>query len=291
MISSSKPGIYPARKRPTPTTFREQAALGERAMALDPEFMSGASLLSQAYTYLYVALRGSVGMGKAEGTEIAAKAKRWAERASALMSGGAGDGALAVYYSMVESDPERALVYAQNEVRALPNDPNGYNRLGVVSNWGRYREALEAYNRALALDPMHVRALYNRVRIAAFLRDLPAFEEAAAKSLEYGGRNVNRYEISEYRFNLTGKLPEGVYRYPDNPSGDATLLWLGRRFEELLAETDRLLANENRANCAVCDADVSGAGGAAAGAHGGRSRGCESNDDDGGAGSRVGQFA
>ncbi|MBM3852503.1 MAG: TIR domain-containing protein [Verrucomicrobia bacterium] len=228
----------PATKGPSPMTFREQVALGERVMALDPNFMSGASLLSQAYTYLFTSSRGT--LGQAERTEIADKAKRWAERASALMPG-AGDGALAVYYSMAEQNPERALVYAQNEVRALPNDPNGYNRLGSVASWGRYREALEAYNRALALDPMHVRALYNRVRVAAYLRDLPAFEEAAAKSLEHGGMNVNRYEIFEYRFNLTGKLPDGLYRYPDSIVGDATILWLGRRFEELLAEADRLL--------------------------------------------------
>ncbi len=229
-----------ATKGPSLTTFREQVALGERAMALDPDFMSGASILSVAYAYLYATSAGVV--TAAELTEIGAKAKRWAERAAELVPGGAGEGALSAYYSTVERDTERAFTYAQNVVRALPNDSSGHNAVGVGLQYrGQYREALAAYNRALALYPTHTRALYNRVQVTAWLRDLPAFEEAAAKSLEHGGRNVNRYQIFEYRFNLTGQLPEGLHRYPDSPVGDAMLLWLGRKFEDVLVEADRVL--------------------------------------------------
>jgi TolB-like protein/Tfp pilus assembly protein PilF len=229
-----------ATKGPLRATFLEQVALGERAMALDPDFMSGAAILSGAYSYLHVTSVGVV--AAAELKEIATKAKRWAERAAEIAPGGAGDLALGAYYSMVERDFDRSFTYAQSAVRAMPNDSSAHNSVGVgLQQRGRYREALAAYNRAVELDPMHRRALYNRVEVTARLRDLPAFEEAAAKSLEFGGMNVNRSEVFEYRFNLTGSLPDRLFRYPENPAGDAMLLWLGRKFDDVLAEVDRML--------------------------------------------------
>jgi TolB-like protein len=229
----------PATKGPSKATFDEQIELCQHAVTLDPEFMSAASLLSVAYSY-----RVNGASSAAERAELATQAKRWADRASALMPGGAGDGALAVYYSRVEPDPERGLGYAQNETRALPNDPNAHNRVGAaLARFGRSREALVAYNRALALDPFHVRALYNRVGCAARLRDVPVFEDAAAKSIENGGRNVNRAEIDEWRYRLTGQLPASLKSYDADPITQASLLWLGLRFEEALTLTEHPLAN------------------------------------------------
>ncbi len=227
----------PATKGPSKGTFDEQIELCQRAVNLDPEFMSAASLLSVAYSY-----RISSSSSPAEQAGLGALAKKWADRASALMPGGAGDGALAVYYSRVEPDPERGLGYAQNEARALPNDPNAHNRVGAaLARFGRAREALAAYNRALALDPFHVRALYNRVGCAARLRDLTAFEEAAAQSIKNGGLNVNRAEIDELRYRLTGRFPASLERYDSDPETKASLLWLGLRFEEALALTEHRL--------------------------------------------------
>jgi len=76
------------------------------------------------------------------------------------------------------------------------------------------------------------------------LRDLPAFEEAAAQSIANGGLNVNRGEIDELRYRLTGRLPASLERYDSDPEAKATFLWLGLRFEEALALTEqRLPAN------------------------------------------------
>lgn len=209
----------------------EQVRLAEAALRIDPEFMSAASLLASAYVYYW-----STEPDGAKRTEIAANARRWAEKASQLVPGGAGDGALAVYYGMLERDHARALSFALNEVRALPNDPNGHNRLASsLSAYGRVGEALASHERALALDPLNVRVLHNRIGLFARLRRVPEFEAAVARSLAFGGRNVDRAQIADLRFRLTGKLPESLDEtlfgfLPGRP----LMLWYGRRFQDVL---------------------------------------------------------
>lgn len=224
-------------KGPTVDALEEQIRLSEKALQLDPEFMSAASLLSTAYAYYW-----STVVDPVKRKQIAANAKRWAERASELVPGGAGDGALAVYYSMVENDRDRALPYALNEVRALPNDANGHNRLGAqLSARGRPGEALAEYDRALALDPLNVRVLFNRVLNIGRLRRPADFEAAVARSLEFGGRNVDRGAYATFRFLLTGVLPKP----DDNVAGylpaRLLLLWYGRKFEETVEKCTELL--------------------------------------------------
>jgi len=217
----------------------EQIRLAEAALQRDPEFMSAASLLASAYVYYWSTETDAV-----KRIEIAAQAKRWAEKASQLVPGGAGDGALAVYYGMIERDSARALPFALNEVRALPNDPNGHNRLASnLNSHGRTQDALAAFDRAVALDPLNVRVLHNRVGVFARLRRVPEFETAAARSLEFGGRNVDRALMADFRFRLTGKLPESLENLAGFLPGRPMMLWYGRRFEELLAAAERAVEN------------------------------------------------
>jgi tetratricopeptide (TPR) repeat protein len=200
--------------------------------------MSAASLLSSAHSFASVNEPDP-----AKRKEHAAKAKRWAERAAELVPGGAGDGALAVYYRMVERDAARALPFAQNEVRALPNDANGHNRVGAcLAEFGRVQESLAAYDRALALDPLNVRVLHNRIIDFALLRRGPEFEDAAARSLELGGKNVDPNLIDDFRFRLTGELPRAIEELDATVPERQLLLWYGRRFAELLAASDQTVA-------------------------------------------------
>ena len=228
----------PFLRGPSLETFLEECRLAEEALRLDPEFVSAASLLSSAYSYASVNEPDAT-----KRKEHAAKAKRWAERAAELVPGGAGDGALAVYYGMVERDAVRSLAFAENEVRALPNDANGHNRVGaILAEFGRFSEAIAAYERALTLDPLNVRVLYNRVFSFAALRRLPEFEAAVARSLEFGGKNVDRNEYAEFRYRLTGKLPETFEPLGGPRPGPPLMLWYARRFDEVIAVADAALA-------------------------------------------------
>lgn len=219
------------RKGATRAAMAEQAELAEAALALDPEFMSAASLAASAYCYLYV----NAPDGPA-GRELAAKARHWAERAAQLVPGGAGEGALSVYYSLVERDSERAFVHAQNEVRALPNDANGHNRVATgLRAQGRLQEAVASYERALELDPLSARVLLNRVSLFGQLRRRPEFEAAVTACLELGGEHLNRAVIADFRFRLTGELPDNLENLDGQTfSGRLRMLWYGRRFEEML---------------------------------------------------------
>ena len=214
--------------------FREQARLGERIMELDPEFMSGASLTSSAYAYLTTITEGP------ERSAAAASAKRWAERASELMPGGAGDGALAVYYYLVEPDPARTLLYAENEVRALPNDANGHNRLGnSLMAYGRMDEALASYSRALELDPMNIRTLGNRLTLLAKLRRRAEFEAAVTSKVAADPGSANTGSHEEMRARLTGQVtkdPAEIARFTLRLYRIKLLLF-ARLFSEVLAET------------------------------------------------------
>lgn len=223
----------PQTKGPSLESFREQVALCEEVMKLDPDFMYGAALAASAYAYLY-----TVGdPDPLRRREHAARSKFWAERASQLMPGGGGDGGLAVYYAMVERNPEEAAKYAENEVRALPNDANGYNRLASsLQDYGRWREARDAYDRALALDPFNVRVLHNRILYFANVRRPAEFEAALARSLQYAGRNIDIGLYLYKRMMMTGAVPaenDGSDRI--SPYWQSILLWHARRFPEVLA--------------------------------------------------------
>jgi len=231
----------PFLKGPSKATFEEQARLAEEALRLDPEFVSAAILLSTAYSYW---AQGN--LAPAERSELAARAKKWGEKAPELAPGGVGDGALAVYYSIVKPDSLRALAYAENEVRALPNDADAHNRLACCyADLGRVHEACAELDRALSLDPMHVRALHNRVAFVGQMRNLPDFERAVAQDLDLGGKNVDRAMIAELRYRLTGSLPESFDNLEGYLSGRILMLWYARRFDAVVTEIDAATAKDS----------------------------------------------
>ena len=209
----------------------------EEALRLDPGFMPAASLLSEAYFQLYVNPATDITLRK----KYAAEAKRWGETASRLAPGGAGDGALCFYYLMIERDFRRALVLAQNEARALPNDAQAHSRLGfALFNLDRVGESAAARQRAIALDPLDP---YLRLCLAtslATLRRSVEFEAAAEQYELVAGDKRDRGGILCYRYLVSGVLPDT----PDGLEPEARLFWLEfkRHNGELLAALEKLLA-------------------------------------------------
>jgi TolB-like protein len=189
-------------QRPTAATFEEQIQLCEQALELDPSFMYAANVLSISYAYASQGMRSD----RDKWLRYRTEAKRWAEAASRMMPGGAGDGALAVYYKLVERDPMRALAYAENEVRALPNDGNGYNRLAISYNeFGQADRAVEMFERGVSIDPHNFRMLHSFTVVLANLRRYPEFLAMEARTLSVHSENFPRENYAEYHFRLTGK--------------------------------------------------------------------------------------
>ncbi len=201
---------------------------------LDPAFMPGVSHLSTTYAGLYRNARNP-----AERVAHAAEAKRWGEKASQMVPGGAGDGALSYYYSIIEGDYPRALAYAENLVRALPNDATGYNFLAIALSYlGRIREAEAATNRAIELNPLGLVFLRNHARLLARHRRLDEAERAMARFFAAGGP-ANDNAIADLRFWIAGKLPAS----PTTENGPANFIparwqWRAGKFGEALAMAD-----------------------------------------------------
>jgi TolB-like protein len=213
---TSGPGMYESKK------------LLEEALALDPEFVSAASLLTNLIADLS---RGSV--DPAAQVALAAEAKRYGELASRLAPGGAGDALLSFYYSVIELDGAKALALAENATRALPNEPLHHNIRGVALRiLGRATEALAAFRHAVDLDPLELVFQRNEIGTLVVLRRTAEFEAAVAGNKDL----VSNPTIANYRYGLKGELPatlDGMI-----PLARATWQWRSRRF----AEADTILA-------------------------------------------------
>jgi tetratricopeptide (TPR) repeat protein len=99
------------------------------------------------------------------------------------------------------SDLDLALVQARAAEAAQPSSPDAYARAGaILAVMGRYGEALEHLDRALAINPRLPEALNNR---GAVLRSLDRREEALA-SFESALAVVPDY--ADARYNLAGTL-------------------------------------------------------------------------------------
>ena len=130
------------------TLVTQNIKLLTEAVGLDPAFMPAARLLSRMH---------GTAFGESSETRDklhhAAEMKKWGEIASRLAPGGAGDAALALYYATIMQDGERALTLAQNAIRALPNDPDGYVFAGYAcALLGRRAEAATHHRRGTELD-------------------------------------------------------------------------------------------------------------------------------------------
>jgi TolB-like protein/predicted Zn-dependent protease len=203
----------------------------EQILQLDPGFLPAASLLSTCYARAYQSSTDSV-----ERVRFAGEAKRWADSASRLAPGGAGDDALANYYYRVEINYPRALEFAHNVIQALPNDATGHNRAGLVlMGLGREAEAATAFRRAVELDPTDSVFWANLASSLSRLRR-PSETEAAIERQVAVNPSGSRRLIQYARYRLTGALPE------EPMAAGADWLRRARRFPELLAMAERELA-------------------------------------------------
>ncbi len=236
-----------------PAAILQAVALMEEGMKLDPKFMPGARLLGRMYVRLYVI---------ESAPRYADEAKRWSELSSGLTPGGSGDSALAAYFCSVENDYSRALFYAENATRALPNDAEGHCYAGLaLRGLGRWKEALSRLERSFTLDPQNSPAWAPLLESLALLRRLDEFQSWLTKLRAANPDAASQAEFSAYRFSLDGIVPALPTRR--NEIGTHALLaalWRMRSFEDLAAtaalRTPSDGANENTFNRRLrqCDA-------------------------------------
>ncbi len=210
----------------------------EEVLRLDPNFSVATSYLSRAHNN--AAGRSTDPVARAR---HAAEAKRLAEEFSKALPGGAGDGALANYYSNIENNFDRSMSYAQNVVRALPNDAAGYSYLGIaLQGLGRYREAEATLRRALEIDPLTTTYWENLISSLARLRDEPKMEDAITRYVALTGSKASMARIIYARFLVRAEVPADLTQLESGVRRQ--LLWAVRRFAEERDECDRALATE-----------------------------------------------
>ena len=208
----------------------------EKVLQLDPQFSVATSYLSRAH--INAASRSTD--SKARALHVG-EAKRLAEDFSKALPGGAGDGALANYYSNIENNYERSLTYAQNVVRALPNDAAGYNYLGIaLSGLGRYREAETTYRHALDIDPLTSSYSENLITALCRLRDEVEMEKVIKRHVSRTGSKASLERIAWAGFIVRAEEPKDPTVV--GPRDQLTMLWTTRRFSEALAKSDEVLA-------------------------------------------------
>ncbi len=214
-----------ARLQGAETTIKEL----HQILELDPNFLPAAAQLSTSYGRAYQNSTDSN-----ERARLAQEAKRWADLASRLAPGGAGDDALANYHYRIEINWPRALELAKNVIQALPNDAAGHNRAGLVLGaLGRQAEASAAFRRAIELDPI-VSIFWSNLASSLARQRRHAEAEAAMQQ----GLTLNpAMQLLFVRFALFGTLPDEAAAAGEE--------WLrrARRFPELLTMAERELAN------------------------------------------------
>jgi TolB-like protein len=203
----------------------------KQALQLDPGYMSAASLLASHYVLVHQFHRDP-----ADRLRYATEAKRWGEEAQRLAPGGAGDGALAHYYIIVENDYGRGLRFADNASRAFPNEAT-YSALAgmALQGLGRWEEALARFAYARSIDPANTSFLKLQLSLLKNVRRRAEIVKVAAAWPGTLNRNAIRGELTRASYSLFGKLS-------DNFEKTINGLYAARRFEESLALLDARLA-------------------------------------------------
>ncbi len=205
----------------------------QRVLELDPNFAAAASFLSRAHNEAFGRTPDAVAA-----VEHAQLARKWAEACARLMPGGGGDGALSLYYSNVEYRPARGVEFAENLIRALPNDATGnYYTATALRRQGREAASLEALERALDIDPLN--ATYHRDHVYSLvaLRRRPEAESAIERYLQVTGKNADMARLRTWRFALSGEVPTESNSLP------AAWFFRLRRFEDCVRACDAARAN------------------------------------------------
>jgi TolB-like protein len=210
--------------------LKEYIALMSEAVRLDPGFMPAARLLSRMHSRAFALSHEPQDL-----LHHASEGKKWGETASRLAPGGAGDAALAQYYAMTMRDGERALPLAQNAIRALPNDPDGYAFGGyALILLGRRSEAAAHLRRATELDAGVSLFWSSLLDQLSLLRRADQVEEEILR----GQRNVSEGARARARYHLSGILP------PIDENASASSItrvhwhWRRREFAAVVATVD-----------------------------------------------------
>ena len=210
----------------------ESIKLLEEAMQLDPNFMSAADALSTTHTDLVGLLTDPE-----DRLRHAAEAKRWAEKASQLMPGGAGDGSLAFYYITVEGNTSRGLDLAEKYLQARPNEDNAHIIIGLAKAYrGRMDEAEKEQRQAIALDPRNLEERQLDLLYLADLRRYNAWNAALSEiRAMLSAAQGNDASFVYARYQLTGELPATLDDIHGLDASDRVFwLWHARRFAEAL---------------------------------------------------------
>jgi TolB-like protein len=213
---------------------RQMVVWLEEALRRDSNFMPAAKWLARAHGRIAQATKDpSVRVREA------VECKKWAETTARMMPGGGGDGALAHYYQLIEHDFAKALVYAENSIRALPGDQDGYNFGGLaLDGLGREREALIYLRKGAQLETRYLANWNNVLWEAAKLRSRDVWDEVS-KELPPDVEKFNGSRTRRFRFLLTGEIPTSLEAMASMEKAD--WLWLTRRFDEQA----RVLTEEN----------------------------------------------
>jgi serine/threonine-protein kinase len=169
-----------------PEEMRTAVAFYEQAVALDSGFVEALAQLSRAQSQLY--------SNATPTPERDRRAREAAERAVRLApSHFAGHLALGDYYTIVTTrfDPDRALREYQAGLRSSPNNADLLNSTALLEiQTGRWDDAVRHLSRARALDPRsaHVgrRLAYTYLRLRRYREAM----DAADRALELDSTNV-----------------------------------------------------------------------------------------------------
>ena len=207
----------------------------EEAIRLDPNFAPAASELSQVHTHGYRTNPEPVTRAK-----HLTEAKRWADEASRLLPGGAGDGALAYYYALADRDNGRALALADNVIRALPNDADVRRMRSIaLAMAGRASDAADDLRRSIEFDPLNEASWSFLLQVLSMLRRPDEWQTALTQVQSFSPAVAGESRVLEQRYRLTGELPAE----PEKMQLRARFEWLrrARKFDLALADLETSL--------------------------------------------------
>ena len=221
--------------------FEEAICIGKEAFKLDPSFMPAAGFVSVANALLY-----GTTSDPARRATYATESKQWAEVASRLVPGGAGDLAMISHLLYIERDFVRAASMAENGVRAMPNDSGLMNFLGLArAALGRTAEAAENFQSAVTADPMIPVLSSNLLQKLVDLRRKAPALAVIARLETLPNKSDHRWIIAENRFRLLGEIPSEL-----NGLDEAEWLWRGRQYDRLAGSIERQLAQQSPSDTA-----------------------------------------
>lgn len=166
-----------------PSRVTAATALLRRAVALDPDFAPAQAALAYA---LLISLDHAENAGQipaARKAEIAAQARALAEQALVLKPDLAEAHRIIGYIETTT----RGQKHFEAAVRHGPNDAENWMALGMnYSNAGDYPRALDAFRRAVAIDPLWWAAFFSAAQLA-WEMGYPEEAEAYLRRVEVGG--------------------------------------------------------------------------------------------------------